>query len=69
MGHCTHSPAPPEGILRYAMIPNILCIAGAFMWGFTSLATVAVTNLGTYVLLHADDDLNPKSREAIYSGL
>ena len=34
----------------YALIPNILCIAGAFMWGFTSLATVAVTNLGTYGL-------------------
>jgi cation transport ATPase len=32
----------------YAMIPNLACIAGAFVWGFTSLASVAVTNLGTY---------------------
>ena len=33
---------------RYALIPNLLCIAGAFMWGFSSLASVVVTNLGTY---------------------
>jgi cation transport ATPase len=32
----------------YAMIPNLACIAGAFVWGFTSLASVVVTNLGTY---------------------
>ena len=34
----------------YTLIPNLLCVAGAFMWGFTSLASVAVTNLGTYGL-------------------
>ena len=34
----------------YALIPNLLCVAGAFTWGFTSLASVAVTNLGTYGL-------------------
>ena len=34
----------------HALIPNLLCVAGAFMWGFTSLASVAVTNLGTYGL-------------------
>jgi cation transport ATPase len=33
---------------RYALIPNLTCIAGAFIWGFTSLASVVVTNLGTY---------------------
>lgn len=33
---------------RYALIPNLACIAGAFAWGFTSLASVVVTNLGTY---------------------
>jgi cation transport ATPase len=33
---------------RYAVIPNLLCVAGAFVWGFTSLASVVVTNLGTY---------------------
>jgi cation transport ATPase len=32
----------------YALIPNLACIAGAFVWGFTSLASVVVTNLGTY---------------------
>jgi cation transport ATPase len=33
---------------RYAVIPNLLCVAGAFVWGFTSLASVVVTNLGTF---------------------
>jgi cation transport ATPase len=32
----------------YALIPNLACIAGAFTWGFTSLASVVLTNLGTY---------------------
>jgi cation transport ATPase len=32
----------------FALIPNLACIAGAFAWGFTSLASVVVTNLGTY---------------------
>ena len=32
----------------YALVPNFVCIAGAFVWGFTSLASVVVTNLGTY---------------------
>jgi len=32
----------------YALIPNLFCVAGAFAWGFTSLATAVVTNLGTY---------------------
>jgi cation transport ATPase len=31
-----------------ALIPNLFCVAGAFFLGFTSLATVVVTNLGTY---------------------
>ena len=33
---------------RYALIPNVLCVAGAFVWGFTSLTSVVVTNLATY---------------------
>ncbi len=33
---------------HYALIPNLACIAGAFVWGFTSLTSVVVTNLGTY---------------------
>ena len=32
----------------YALIPNLACIAGAFVWGFTSLTSVIITNLGTY---------------------
>ena len=32
----------------YALIPNLACVAGAFIWGFTSLAVVMVTNIGTY---------------------
>jgi cation transport ATPase len=32
----------------YALIPNLVCVAGAFVWGFTSIASVVVTNLGTY---------------------
>jgi Cu2+-exporting ATPase len=31
-----------------ALIPNLFCVAGAFAWGFTSLASVVLTNLGTY---------------------
>jgi len=31
-----------------AWIPNLFCIAGAFFLGFSSLTTVAITNLGTY---------------------
>jgi cation transport ATPase len=31
-----------------ALIPNIFCVAGAFTWGLTSLASVVITNLGTY---------------------
>jgi len=33
---------------RYALIPNVLCVAGAFVWGFTSLTSVMVTNLAIY---------------------
>ena len=34
----------------YTFIPNLICIAGAFVWGFTSLASVVLTNLGTYFI-------------------
>ena len=39
---------------RAILIPNLMCIAGAFFLGFTSLSAVVITNLGTW---------------AIYSGL
>jgi hypothetical protein len=32
------------------LIPNLTCIAGAFLLGFTSLAVVALSNLGTFIL-------------------
>ena len=30
-----------------AFFPNLFCVAGAFFLGFSSLATVLITNLGT----------------------
>ncbi len=30
------------------LIPNVVCIAGAFLFGFTSLVAVVLSNLGTY---------------------
>ena len=32
------------------LILNLLCVVGALTWGFSSLASVAITNLGTYGL-------------------
>jgi hypothetical protein len=33
---------------RYAvMVPNLLCVAGAFAFGFTPMAAVLLSNLGT----------------------
>lgn len=47
---------------RYALIPNFACIAGAFFWGFTSLTSVLVTNLGTY-LVYARTNASLRSLE------
>jgi Cu2+-exporting ATPase len=30
------------------LIPNLFCIAGAFLFGFTGMAAVVLSNLGTY---------------------
>ena len=30
------------------LIPNLACIAGAFLFGFTGMAAVVLSNLGTY---------------------
>lgn len=30
------------------LIPNLVCVAGAFLFGFTSMSTVVITNLGTW---------------------
>jgi cation transport ATPase len=40
--------AHSQVLTRFAVIPNVACIAGAFLLGFTSLAAVLVTNIGTY---------------------
>ncbi|HTI49647.1 MAG TPA: hypothetical protein VL475_01800, partial [Planctomycetaceae bacterium] len=32
------------------LIPNLTCVAGAFLFGFTSLATVIISNFGTYTV-------------------
>jgi cation transport ATPase len=32
----------------YALVPNLFCVAGIFAWGFTSAASVLLSNLGTY---------------------
>jgi cation transport ATPase len=31
-----------------ALIPNLFCVAGAILFGFSSLTTVVISNLGTY---------------------
>jgi cation transport ATPase len=41
---------------RYALIPNVLCVAGAFAWGFTSIISVIVTNLATYSIYARTSD-------------
>jgi hypothetical protein len=41
-------PEAAAALLRLRSRPNLTCVAGAFAWGFTSLASVLVTNLGTY---------------------
>jgi cation transport ATPase len=35
---------------KLVLAPNVLCVAGAFLFGFTSLAAVMITNLGTFSL-------------------
>ncbi len=32
----------------YALVPNLFCVAGIFAWGFTSAASLLLSNLGTY---------------------
>jgi cation transport ATPase len=35
---------------RFILVPNLLCVAAAFLFGATSLTSVMVTNLGTFGL-------------------
>ncbi len=34
------------------LIPNLICVAGAFFFGFSSLASVIITNIGTLGVYH-----------------
>jgi Cu2+-exporting ATPase len=46
--------AAHEGRVRdaqtFVFVPNVLCVAGAFLFGFTGLAAVIITNVGTFSL-------------------
>src|SRR5262249_8100742 len=33
---------------KLVLVPNVLCVAGAFLFGFTGLTAVMITNLGTF---------------------
>jgi Cu2+-exporting ATPase len=35
---------------KLVLVPNVLCVAGAFFFGFTGLTAVMITNLGTFGL-------------------
>jgi cation transport ATPase len=35
---------------KLVLVPNVLCVAGAFLFGFTGLTSVMITNLGTFGL-------------------
>jgi Cu2+-exporting ATPase len=35
---------------KLVLLPNVLCVAGAFLFGFTSLTAVMITNLATFGL-------------------
>jgi cation transport ATPase len=37
---------------KLVLVPNILCVAGAFLFGFTGLTAVMITNLGTFGLFN-----------------
>ena len=37
---------------KLVLLPNVLCVAGAFLFGFTGLTAVMITNLGTFGLFN-----------------
>lgn len=39
-----------RGAHRLILIPNLLCVAGAFLFGFTGLTVVMISNIGTFGL-------------------
>src|SRR5262249_49535508 len=36
-----------KGAQKLVLAPNVFCVAGAFLFGFTGLTSVVITNLGT----------------------
>ena len=41
---------------RFILVPNLLCVAGAFLFGFTGLTAVMLSNLGTLSLYRIASD-------------
>jgi cation transport ATPase len=39
-----------RALQRFILVPNLLCVAGAFFFGATALTAVLVSNLGTFAL-------------------
>jgi cation transport ATPase len=39
-----------RSLQRFILVPNLLCVAGAFFFGATALTAVLVSNLGTFAL-------------------
>ncbi len=37
-------------VQKFIIVPNVVCVAGAFLFGFTGLAAVVISNLGTFSL-------------------
>jgi Cu2+-exporting ATPase len=40
------------GAHKLIIVPNVVCVAGAFLFGFTALTAVMITNLATLTLYH-----------------
>jgi cation transport ATPase len=51
---------------KLVVVPNVFCVAGAFLFGFSSLAAVVISNLGTFSLYNRTvgglDVLDPAGR-------
>ena len=51
------------------LVPNMFCIAGAFFLGFTSLAAVVLTNLGTLAVFSGLPNLRgPRALPSLVPG-
>lgn len=56
---------------KLVLLPNVLCVAGAFLFGFTGLTAVMITNLGTYGLFNRSigplRELEPAGRGRLHA--